>query len=823
MRRFVLLSVAVVFSLTAVAKNVSVSARQRPAAEVFRSLMQQTGKNFVYSSEILAGVKVTVEAKNQPLDKVLKKMFDGTGIEYKIRGNNVVLKRVGRKIDKKPKAQNKNTLPKEKLSDSFLKAEPKMLEEVIVVSRLETPQVESAEIGAEKLTSLEISNTPVLLGEPDVVKTLQMQPGITEGLEGFAGMYVHGGNSDENLYMIDNIPIYQVNHFAGLFSAFNVDALRYIDFFKSSMPAKYDGRLSSFLDVRTRNGSRDGHHGSAKLGLTSGAFNIGGPIGRKTTYNVALRRSWYDILTAPFLAIMNAANEDKIRFRYDFMDLNAKVNYSFTDRTSGFVNIYFGNDEIHTGEKYADNYVNVSYSSDKYDMSWGNLLVQTGVVQRFNDKMTGEFTAAYTRYFSSMKEKTEEGLKLGGELVHSVSSFQKTSNYIDDGILRADFSWEPSGNTHVRFGGGYTLHSFLPSKTMREYILDGMKVSSHDRVNRYLASEFNSYIEDDWNLTDRFRANVGIHLSMFHIDKKSRFGISPRASLSYRFADNWAVKGAYTRTVQYVHQLSQGSLALPTDQWIPITGNFKPESADKTAAGVYWESPDRQWSASIEGYWKWMHNLIEYKDEYYLIPPLELWDSRLTSGRGTAKGIDFKFERRIGNVTGHVAYSLAWSDRTFAEKNGGKRYPARFDNRHTINVLLNWKISPKVELNVGWTGHSGNRFTFMPQLWESPGFDENHSFIENSLGVPLNNYQLPFYHRLDLGLTVRNSRGYWSFGLYNAYCNRNTIALVRGMHSEPAEFIKDGETWTWINRDYPVFQKLSILPIIPSISYTWQF
>lgn len=823
MKRVISFIVAIAVSMVMEAGNVSLSAYQRPAAEVFRSLMDQTGKNFIYSTDILKGIKVTVDAKNQPLEKVLEDMFKGTGIKFKIKGNNVLLKRSKRRAESAPKVQQIRPKSKEKLPDSFLKAEPKMLEEIIVVSRLETPDVESVEIGAEKLTSLEIANTPVLFGEPDVVKTLQMQPGVSDGLEGFAGMYVHGGNSDENLYMIDNIPVYSVNHFAGLFSAFNVDALRYIDFFKSSVPAKYDGRLSSFLDVRTRSGSREGHHGSAKLGLTSGAFNIGGPIGRKTTYNVALRRSWYDVLTVPFIAIMNSVNEDKLRFRYDFMDLNGKLTHSFNDRTSGFINFYFGNDEIHTGEKFNDDYDNTFISNDKYDMNWGNILAQTGMIHRFNDRITGEFTGAYTRYFSNMSAKTEEILKSEGEIISNVSSRQKTCNYIDDGILRADFNWNTTENSFVRFGAGYTLHSFLPTKTMREYILDDMKVTSRDSVKRYLASEFNTYFEDDWHISDRLEANIGLHLSMFHIERKNRFGVSPRVSMNYRFADNWSVKGAYTRTTQYVHQLTQGSFSLPTDEWIPVSGSFKPETADKVAAGVYWQSSDAMWIASIEGYWKWMHNLIDYKEEYYLVPPLEMWDSRLTSGRGVAKGIDFKFEKKLGKLTGHVAYSLAWSDRTFAEKNNGKTYPARFDNRHTINILLNWKISRKVELNVGWTGHSGNRFTFMPQLWQSPGFDKNHTFLENSLGVPLNNYQLPFYHRLDLGLTVRNKRGYWSFSLYNAYCNRNIIAIVRGIHNAPGEFIEDGNTWSWVNKDYPVFQKLSILPIIPSISYTWQF
>ncbi len=268
------------------------------------------------------------------------------------------------------------------------------------------------------------------------------------------------------------------------------------------------------------------------------------------------------------------------------------------------------------------------------------------------------------------------------------------------------------------------------------------------------------------------------------------------------------MKGAYSRTVQYVRQLSQSYLALPTDLWIPVAGRFRPESADKIAAGVYWQSPDGVYTASAEGYWKWMHNLIDYRDNHLLQPPLAMWDSRLTAGRGTARGIDLTVERTAGKVTGRASYSLAWADRTFPEKNHGRTFPARFDNRHTINLSVTWTPSRRISLSASWTGHSGNRFTLMPQEWVTPSFGSPHGYGEY---VPLqtqpNNYRLPFYHRLDLSLDIRNSRGYWNVSLYNAYCHMNTVAIRRSTTD-------DGR---------PVFQKVKLIPIIPSISYTWLF
>lgn len=804
MRLNILFAMMVAVSISLNARNVTIHAVDRPAAEVFQDLMTQTGMNFGYPANLLDGITVTVSASNQSLKSVLKQMFGGTDIEFKISGDNVLLKRST--LAPVPAHPARSGIPYNRVDTA------KQLDEVVVVSRLESPAVETSEIGASKLTAGEITSIPVIFGEPDVIKALQYRPGVSDGIESMAGMYVHGGNADQNLYMLDNVPLYQVNHFGGLFSAFNVDAIRYIDFFTSSVPARYDGRLSSFLDVRTSHGRPDGHHGSVKLGLTSGTFNIGGPIGSRTTYNVALRRSWFELLTLPMVAIMNSATEDHIRFRYDFMDFNANIRHRFSDSTTGFIGFYFGNDELHSGDNSDSDFGYAYCDNDKYDFNWGNIMAQAGVIQRFTSDLSAEFTAAFTRYYSGMSNAESCTIKSNGDTLYSEWSRIKTANSINDLIGRGDFTWRPSDNSTVRFGAGFTLHSFLPSGTRYEYSTGSLNVEARDSTWRYMAGEFNAYIEDDWRISDRIMANIGLHTSLFHIDGRTHGGLSPRLSVCYRPIDGWAVKGAYTRTVQYVHQLSQSYLALPSDRWIPITGTLRPQTADKVALGAYWMSANGEWSASVEGYYKWMHNLVDYRDEYYLRPPLEMWNAALTVGRGTARGIDFMLERTVGPVTGQLAYSLAWSDRTFPDKNQGKTFPARFDNRHAIKLLVNWRINRKVDINVAWVGHSGNRFTLQPQSWEAPDGDQV------PLRTSVNNYQLPFYHRLDLSFTVRNSRGYWNFGLYNAYCRRNAVAINRGYKT----VTKFSPGVVSVDR-YPVFRKVSLLPVIPSVSYTWQF
>lgn len=432
-----------------------------------------------------------------------------------------------------------------------------------------------------------------------------------------------------------------------------------------------------------------------------------------------------------------------------------------------------------------------TYNDIDNKMHWGNIVAQAGVNYRVSDSMTAEFTAAYTRFFSSMKHIDNMDIYRGVEK-RIFESYLKTDNNINDWIFRGDFDWLASERSHVRFGAGYTRHSFLPGRSSKKYITESEEIVLRDSTWAFRANELNGYIEDDWKINDRWRINAGLHASLFHIDGKVKGGVSPRLSASYRPAENYAVKAAYSRTVQYVHQLSECYMQLPSDQWIPITGRFKPQTADKISAGAYWQSEGQKYTVAVEGYWKWMHHLLDYRFEHYLSPPMEKWDSRLTSGKGTAKGIDVTIEKRAGKITGHIAYSLGWADRTFADRNGGRTYPARCDNRHTVNVFVNWNISDRVSVNASWTGHTGNRYTLAPQMWEEPSFDGSSYWTSSSiLKTAVNNYRLPFYHRLDLACTVRNSRGYWTFSLYNAYNHLNTIGIWRGYKDVDDPTVRD--------------------------------
>lgn len=276
---------------------------------------------------------------------------------------------------------------------------------------------------------------------------------------------------------------------------------------------------------------------------------------------------------------------------------------------------------------------------DRYDFHWGNLLAQTGLNYRLTPKTTAEFTVAYTRNFSTLRHN--ELVKDYGIISED---HMKSDNNVNDWIFRGDFDWRPSDNSRVRYGLNYVRHSFLPTRSTRLTVTETARVESRDSSWTYGANEVNAYIEDDRNIGEHWRINAGLHASLFNIDSDVKYGLSPRLSFSYRPNSDWALKAAYCRTTQYVHQLTQSYFSLPTDQWIPVTGSFKPQTADKVAVALYYQPSGSPFALSIEGYYKSMRNLIEYRDEYYLRPPLEMWYSRLTSGSGTAKGIDFKVE-----------------------------------------------------------------------------------------------------------------------------------------------------------------------------------
>lgn len=883
--RSLLLLVMITAYMSLSSQTINISVENEPAENVFKEIMRQSDKNFVFKSNLLKNKSISAHIKNASLSEALDKTLTPIGIGYTLKDGVVVLHRMSPRtaaalerhtisgfvrdsISKEAiigaivRDLNTNTavstnsngfysltasgpnaciavnalgyIPRKRNIESFKSdceidfsmIEAYQIDEVTVIGDKNMVNMfESASIGHTTINSNSIKSTPVVFGESDIIKTIQLQPGVSAGVEGLASMYVHGGNHDENLYLRDNIPLYQINHFGGLFSAFNTEAVKNVDFYKSSFPAKYNGRLSSVMEVNTKDGNMTKHNGSLKLGLTSGAFNIDGPIIKdRTTYSFAMRRSWFDVLSVPALAIYNSLRNDDTETtvaRYAFTDINGKITHHFNKKSRLHLMAYYGEDFLKGGTKSdyeKDKDVMEYHESDITRIRWGNFIVSTGWNYLFNPKFTGNLTAAYSRYNSTLRREQketsyddEENDKVTDELYYDSQSH----NSISDWIFRSDFDYMPNAMHRVNFGANYTYHRFMPEMTSMKLDSNEDFLTRNYSKSKSIANEINAYISDDWKISQNVRSDIGLNISSFFITNKSHVNFNPRAAINWKVTPKLNLKASYARMSQYVHQLTESSLSLPTDQWIPIAGDLKPQTSDNYAIGAYYNL-SKSYVLSAEAYYRNMRNIVDYRDDYYMVPADAPFYDQLTSGRGTAKGIDLIARKNIGKITGHISYSLLWSDRKFAEKNHGMKFPSKFDNRHKINILINWRINDKWEVNASWTGMSGNMFTFSTQDYDIlpddklPPFGDNYydGYLDFIDGI--NNYRLPFYHRLDLGANRHTHNGMWTFSLYNAYCNMNTIALRKTF-----EFDGYGTT--------KIFQRLHLIPIIPSVSYTWFF
>ena len=682
----------------------------------------------------------------------------------------------------------------------------------------------------------EIKRTPALFGEADIIKAVQVQTGVSPGMAGFSGMYVRGGNRDENLYLIEGNPVYGVSHAAGLFSAFNVEAVKDVDFYKAGFPARFGGRISGVMDVRMKDGNLKEFHGSATLGLTSGSLNLEGPVVRdKTSFSFNLRRTWMDVLTAPALAIWNASRksgDSKTVVRYAFTDLNLKLTHHFSGRSRAFAGLYWGRDYLKGGTK--EDYEGAK-EEDISRLHWGSLTAFGGWAHAFSGRLYGTLNAFYTRYASEIRRDRESR---GDDTFFYRSSME---NGTDDAGFRADFNWRPASGHNVRFGGQYISHDFRPeyseasSSAAGVFPVNGGQESLH-------AHEAGIYAEDEWKACPWFLASGGVRFSLYRADGKTYTNWEPRLNAVFLLNGRWSVKASYARMNQYIHQLNDSYIDLPTDTWISVDRRFKPLRSDQVSVGAYF-SPNPAWSFSAEGFYKWMDNLLDYKDGYNIHAATADWNDLLTAGEGTAYGVELLARREKGKVTGTVSYTLSWNNRRFSEINGGNTFPAKFDNRHKLNITANWRVNKKVEINAAWTYMTGNRVTVSFDNYGELGRDRYEGgqfgyspttpgiqfpgselvppfyFIADGNGLShytaRNNVRLPAYHRLDLGINIykplkKGRTGIWNVSLYNAYCYMAPVSIQK--------------RYRWIgSRNLNAFQTLRLIPVIPSVSYTLKF
>lgn len=843
--------------------------------EVLSEIERQAGVTFSYESSLLKELpKISFQVKDEALTDCLTRLFESYPIVYKVSGKIVILKRRQRQVtisgfvrdqassesligasvyevaSRKGSATNSYgffslTLPpgnirlhasyigyescsfnfteldRDTLLNIELRPNARLEEVVVTASERDRLSVNNTLMGTMEFSQKTIKATPTLFGESDIVKTLQLTPGVASGTEGLAGLYVRGGDQDGNLFLIDGNPVYQINHVGGLFSAFNPEAIRNLDFFKAGFPARYGGRLSSVVDVHTKEGNMKEYHGSAMLGLTSGNLNFEGPIIKdRTSFNASFRRSWLDALSAPGLAIYNKIQKkkgEKFSARYAFTDLNLKVNHHINDRSQAYVNFYFGQDFLKGGssEFSVGDDITPFENKDFGKMRWGNIALSSGWSYVFNNKMFGTVTLAYSHYQSKLKQETSQYYGTEGDKDYS-SRFIETStrNGINDFGVHANFDYIPTPAHHIRYGTDYLYHRFSPEyieEKTSENLSPTKRTTGDERLS---ANELAVFAEDDWAISPIVRANAGLRLNMYNIQKKTYVSLDPRLSVRFLLTRDLSLKASYARMNQYVHQISESYMSLPTDMWMPVSKKLKPLESDQVSVGAYYNL-HKDYSFSVEGYHKWMNHLLDYKDGYNFLPSFVGWEEKLAAGKGWAYGAEFIARKETGRITGWIGYGLMWSDRQFDEINNGKRFPAKYDNRHKLNIVANWKINEKLELTGSWTFMTGNRVTVAFENYEDLGLTPVPPLLpEGGLDyfTERNNVRLPAYHRLDLGINIYRPKknghlGIWNISVYNAYCQMNPITIHKR---------------SWINYSH-YFETLSLLPIIPSISYTYKF
>ena len=720
--------------------------------------------------------------------------------------------------------QNQTLDLKENLNLNFALETNTTLDEVVVEATRATVSARSPQMSVVELPVQQIKSIPTLFGETDVLKALQLLPGVQNGSEGSAGMYVRGGGPDENLLLLDGVPVYNVNHMLGFFSVFNPDALKNVTLYKGSFPAHFGGRLSSVVDIRMKEGDMQKYHGNASLGLISSKINFEGPIVKdKLSFNLSYRRTSGDLLIKPALWIASMRNPDisKLSVGYYFYDFNGKLNWKISDKDRLYLSFYTGDDAIYFGVKNKDFIADETEYTNriKLNWKWGNKVAALRWNHVMSQKLFMDASVNYTQYRHNLGlGLIEENTYLPTNTVSKNEFEMVYKSGINDITAKVDFDYTPLPNHEIRFGGNYTYHIFRP-EVQSVQMSEGQQ-SLIDTVTgspNVYAHETALYAEDNMTFGDIFRVNAGVHYSTFTVEGKTYHSVQPRLSTSVMLASNFSLKAGYAYMTQYVHLLSNSSLSLPTDLWVPVTAKIVPMNAHQWSVGAFYELP-RLFDISLEGYYKTMDNLLEYKDGASFFGSADTWENKVCLGRGWAYGVEFLVQRSFGKTTGWVGYTWAHSKRQFDREgmtiNDGKVFPAKYDRRHDISITVQHKFSDKFDLSGTWVFSSGNCGTLGTQLYE--GFPNGWAAIPSIQALERNNFRMGNYHRLDLGANMHFPLNpgllTLNFSVYNAY-NHNNPFLVY------SEYDYDEATQEEVKK----LMQVSIFPIIPTVSFSYKF
>ena len=682
-------------------------------------------------------------------------------------------------------------------------------------------ELETVEVLAEKYEKIEektqmsqveipveqIKKVPALLGEVDVLKTLQLLPGVQSGGEGQSGLYVRGGSPDQNLVLLDGVPVYNVSHVLGIFSVFNADAIKNVTLTKGGFPARYGGRLSSVLEINMKEGNLQEFHGEGSVGLISSKLTLQGPIAKdKTSFLVSGRRTYVDFIAKPIVKAAAKQNDTDVGLRLYFYDLNAKVQHKFNDKHRLYLSAYSGADVFGT---------TIKQDSDTFEggIDWGNLISAARWNFQISNKLFSNTTLTYSRY----KIDITAGQEFKDEEITEAFSAKYFSG-IDDFGGKVDFDYIPNPNHYIRFGGSAIHHTYHPGALSFKANLDEFELDTLIGSQDARSMEYDLYVEDDMRI-GALKANVGLHASGFAVNGEFYPSIQPRLGLNYLLSNDLALKASFSTMTQFINLLTSEALSLPTDLWVPSTERVKPQQSWQIAAGVaktFW----KDYEFSVEGYYKQMKNVISFKEGASFLFGLENdWQEKITQGDGEAYGLELFLQKKKGKTTGWIGYTLAWNWRQFPEINGGKRFPFRYDRRHDLSVVVSHELNDRISFSGAWVYGTGNAITLplFRYATENPAYGFFGSEVES--GGDKNAFRMSNYHRLDLSVEFKKKKRLyeraWVISVYNAY-----------YHHNPYFVISDVERTVDANGNIErqrVFKEISVLPIIPSVAYNFKF
>lgn len=741
------------------------------------------------------------------LDECLRTLFKGTDIAFEINRKYVVLTKDGSR-----KAPGDYTILIEEQKDT--------IEESLITAFVRR-QKNATQTGLMRLDRRKIDKGFSFMSSADLIKKLQTLPGVSGGTELFSGLHVHGGDGYDNLYMMDGIPMYQAGHLAGLFSAFNTDVIETADFYKSGFPARYGGRLSSVVDVRTKEGDFDEYHGKFSIGLMDSRFQLEGPIVKgKTSFNIGLRSSWLDAVSIPTFMIINSvvrSSGEKYNGHYRFWDANAKLTHRFAPENTLSLNFYMGRDNLGfriEGEE-ADEWGN-DFESNRLDMDWGNMVTSLNW-----DVKVGEGLYADVSLFHSQNRSSYDAVSVSDSR-HSDGSryydeaYEFNIGQVDDFGGKADFDWYPSDSHHIRFGSKIQGHMYTPERGVDIYTERvGKKDGLHYLSGRsYGSFEPSVYVEDEMKLAEWLEANVGLRYVMSLSEGKAWHSLEPRAALSFRLSRMLSLRASYTEMSQFQHYVASTYIDLPFNMWMPSTAGIRPSRARQAAGGVYMDLPHGM-SLNLEGWYKTMDNIYEYGGtDASLFPSLLEWERSFCSGKGRSWGASADFSWRTEKTDINASYTLSWNFRRF-DAFWHDWYPDRNDHRHRVSITASHRFSKRFDAYAGWNWRKGSRMTVYSHV--DP---ENKNLYYSSP----NNMQLDDYHRLDIGFnfrktTRRGNESIWNLSVYNAYCHMNPFFAE--VYRYKISHVVNDEVVS--SEDRPKGRITGIIPIVPSFSYTLKF